>query len=282
MDCSGFTTARFGTQLVGRHEPPVGANRFYRSKELLVQPIENMVVISPGSFVMGSPDTEAGRSTNEGPQTTVTLTKGFYIGKYEVTQTEFLEVMGFNPSFVKGDEAPNRPVETVTWNNAVSYCEALTERERAAGQIPSTWSYRLPTEAEWEYCCRAGTATAYSFGDDSGLLAAHGWYDANAGHPTDDGFPTRPVGEKDPNPWGLHDMHGNVYEYCQDSWDKTSNYLGGNVIDPLVTTGFARIVRGGGAVYPASFARSAHRNGNFPDSGQAVHYGFKVVLAPSR
>jgi formylglycine-generating enzyme required for sulfatase activity len=217
------------------------------------------------------------RRSNEGPQTLVTLTKGFYMGKFEVTQAQYLAVIGSNPSFFQTPPDPSRPVETVSWNNAVAYCAALTLSERAAGRCPVDWAYRLPTEAEWEYACRAGTTTRFSYGEDPGytLLANYAWYNGNSGNTT------HSVGQKAPNPWGLYDMHGNVFEWCQDSWDGSSNYPGGSTTDPLVTTGSYRVLRGGYWRYFASIARCASRNGGNP-GGAPYDRGFRAVLAPGQ
>jgi len=132
------------------------------------------------------------------------------MGKYEVTQGEYLGVMDSNPSAFRTDLS--LPVETVSWFDATSYCWALTQRERAAGRIPSNCLYRLPTEAEWEYACRAWTSDRrFSDGDDPGYtnLTNYAWYEVNSGGTT------HPVGQKLPNAWGLYDMHGNVFEWCQ-------------------------------------------------------------------
>src|SRR5258707_1170682 len=138
----------------------VGGNRFYRA--LLQSPPTNMVFIPPNTFRLGSPTNEIGRAADEGPQTTMTITHGFWMGKYEVTQREYLAVVGANPSQFTGDL--NRPVETVSWLDATNYCAKLTEQELAAGRIPPGSHYRLPTEAEWEYAARAGTSTRFSYG----------------------------------------------------------------------------------------------------------------------
>jgi formylglycine-generating enzyme required for sulfatase activity len=152
---------------------------------------------------MGSPDSEQDRERDEGPQTLVTLTRGFWMGRYEVTQGEYLAVMESNPSYFTGDT--NRPVENVSWNDATNYCAKLTVRERAAGRLPAGWEYRLPTEAQWEYACRAGSTNRFHYGDDPGYteLANYAWYTINTGS-------TQAVGGKLPNQWGLYDMHGNV------------------------------------------------------------------------
>jgi hypothetical protein len=174
--------------------------RYYR----VIEARPNMVWIPPGTFMMGSPEDEEGRSEYEGPQTQVTLTKGFWMGKYEVTQGSTLDVMGNNPSFFNGlrhegteweiDYGVNlaRPVEMVSWDDVVAYCAALTERERMAGRIAPNSVYRLPTEAEWEHACRAWTSTRFSYGDDPGYtnLTNYAWYRDN------NGGTTHPVGEE--------------------------------------------------------------------------------------
>src|SRR5262249_9745907 len=139
-----------------------------------------------------------------GPQHRVTL-RAFYLGIYPVTQAQWDAVMASNPSHFKG---PDRPVESVPWDDCEAFCRKLTE---LTGHL-----CRLPTEAEWEYACRAGTTTAYSFGDKA-KLGEHGWYEANSGGQT------QPVGKQKPNAWGLYDMHGNVWEWCQD-WYAADSY----------------------------------------------------------
>lgn len=251
---------------------PATGRRFYRA--VAMEPPENMVFIPPGSFRMGSLKNEVGRSEEDGPQTEVIIRRGFWMGKYEVTQGEYEAVMGNNPSQFKGD--PNRPVEQVSWFNARDYCVKLTERERLAGRIAPNSLYRLPTEAEWEYACRAGTSTRFSYGDDPGLtdFADYAWYGPNS-----DGQ-THPVGQKLPNRWGLYDMHGNVKEWCQD-WHAKA-LPGGRVVDPQgPATGSARVIRGGGSYRNhliASFCRSSTRYAH--DSPGTYGPGFRVVLVP--
>jgi formylglycine-generating enzyme required for sulfatase activity len=241
-------------------------------------PQANMVWIKEGSFEMGNPDSEVGRSGNEGPRTSVTISRGFWMGIHEVTQAQYKAVIGSNPSSFSDDTS--HPVERVSWNNAVAYCTALTTSERVAGNCPEDWSYRLPTEAEWEYACRAGTATRFSYGDDLDytLLTNYAWYGGNGGNSEDK---THPVGQKVPNSWGLYDMHGNVWEWCQDSWDGSNNYPGGSTTDPLVTTGLNRVFRGGAWSSFAGHARCANRNYILPRFAYSGR-GFRVVLAPGQ
>ena len=226
-----------------------------------------MVWIEPGTFTMGSPSNERGRRSDEGPQTQVTISRGFWLGKHEVTQGQYEAVMGTNPSRYKGNL--HRPVENVSWDDAVAYCEQLTLREQVAGRLPQGWEYRLPTEAQWEYACRAGTTTRFSFGDSDAELGQHAWYNGYSG--------THYVGGKLPNPWGLYDMHGNVYEWCAD-WKHT--YPGGSVTDPTgPNTGSYRVYRGGCWDSFARFCRSANRDRDGPSF---THYGlgFRVALVP--
>ncbi|HOA60875.1 MAG: formylglycine-generating enzyme family protein [Verrucomicrobia bacterium] len=235
------------------------------------------VWIQPGRFIMGSPTTERGRSSVEGPQTVVTLTRGFWLGKYEVTQREYLAVMGENPSLFASDL--NRPVESVRWYDATNYCGKLAAQERAAGRLPTGYDFRLPTEAQWEYACRAGTTTRYSFGDalecDDRCAACSvaARYMCWCGSPGDQGYP---VGRKLPNPWGLYDMHGNVYEWCHDRW---MNFLpGGTVVDPVgPDSGSDRLIRGGSWYDQGQYCRSAARGGNWPGIGANL-LGFRVAL----
>jgi formylglycine-generating enzyme required for sulfatase activity len=261
--------------------------RFYRA--VVFAAPTNLVFIPPGTFRMGSPTNEMDRYESEAPQTAVTISRGFWMGKYEVTQGEYLAVMGSNPSFFNGvrdwPEAGtdygtdlSRPVERVSWDDATNYCATLTQRERAAGRISINSVYRVPTEAEWEYACRGWTSTRFSYGDDPGYtnLTNYAWYTANSGGTT------HPVGQKLANPWGLYDMHGNVWEWCQDWFDV---YPGGIAIDPQgPATGSDRVYRGGSWydwVDGGGGCRSALRY--YGDPGHLFPgFGFRVLLAPGQ
>jgi formylglycine-generating enzyme required for sulfatase activity len=182
--------------------------------------------------------------------------------------------MGTNPSlFSMFKGSTNLPVEGVSWGDATNFCSRLTGRERQAGRLPTGYVYRLPTEAEWEYACRAGTTTRFSFGDDPQLaeLGKYAWFDGNSANQT------HPVGGKAPNPWGLYDMHGNVWEWCLD-WKAV--YSGGSVTDPKGSiSGSAHVLRGGSWFNLAWNCRSANRDFNFPDL-LIGNRGFRLVLAP--
>ena len=195
----------------------------------------------------------------------VTLTKPFMLGMYEVTQFQYEQVMGKNPSTFKRS---NNPVEHVSWANAVEFCRKLSElpAEKAAGRV-----YRLPTEAEWEYACRAGTTTEYSFGNRPALFA-HAWFDGNSKDTT------HPVGGKNRNAWGLYDMHGNVSEWCQDWY---GDYRSGTGVDPTgAAPGSYRVIRGGSYRDPAELYQSAYRYW-FTPSARFYFLGFRVCLSPS-
>ncbi|MBM3832669.1 MAG: formylglycine-generating enzyme family protein [Verrucomicrobia bacterium] len=242
------------------------SRRFYRAVR---QARPEMIFIPPGAYQMGSPANEVGRAEDEGPQTAVTLSKGFYMAKYKVTQQDYQWVIGTYPSVFTGDV--KRPVETVDWQDAANYSAQLTKRERAARVIPQNCVYRLPTEAEWEYACRASTTTRFSYGDDLDykMLANYAWYEDNSSHTT------HAVGEKLPNPWGLYDMHGGLWEWCQDWYGP---YPGGSAVDPQgPATGSYRVYRGGSWGCEPPQCRSATRGYN--PEGETGYVGFRVVLA---
>jgi formylglycine-generating enzyme required for sulfatase activity len=160
----------------------------------------------PGKFLMG-PYAGPPVASEAVP---VTLSRGFWMGKYLVTQSLYEFVMGENPSGFRG---ASLPVESVFKHQADEFCAKLTRIERAAKRLPEGWEYRLPTEAQWEYACRAGTTTAYSWGDDAKEAGDYAWYAANSPRKQ-----PHPVGQKKPNPWGLYDMHGNCDEWVRDAW----------------------------------------------------------------
>ena len=204
----------------------------------------------PGDFLMGSTSSEEGRVDGES-QHKVTLTRGFWMGKYEVTQGQWQAVMGSNPSHFKG--SADLPVEMVNWNDCQEFVKKLSQRTRNA--------YRLPTEAEWEYACRAGSTTAYCFGNDASGLGAYAWYEDNSG------ARTHGKGGKKANSWGLHDMHGNVNEWCQD-WG--GRYPTDAVKDPQGPSsgeyGDYRVQRGGSWATDSTSCRAASRKGDTPDA----------------
>ena len=247
----------------------------------MVTPVSGMVWIRPGSFAMGSPSNELGRSggsiSAESPLTTVSITRGIWMGSRELTQGEWIALMTNNPSAHTGDT--NRPVEMVSWNNCTDYCARLTIREQASGHIPANWTYRLPTEAEWEYAARAGTQTRFYFGDDPtgyAIATNYIWYATNSV------ATTQRVGLKIPNQWGLFDMLGNVWEWCSD-WQvgiSSGPLPGGAVINPQgATNGTFKILRGGSYVNPVETERCAVRGADYPTSA-GNNYGFRLVLAP--
>ena len=220
-----------------------------------------LMLIPPGEFLMGSPAFEEGRQGDEA-QHKVTLTKPFFMGITEVTQAQFFRVLRKNPSKFK---AAKHPAEMVTWDEAVEFCARLSDlpAEKRVGRV-----YRLPTEAEWEYACRAGTTTAYSFGNDEGQLSNYGWHKANAGDAH------RPTALKKPNPWGLHDMHGNVVEWVHDTYRR---YTGDAVTDPRVHSyGGNSVSRGGSWDNKSTYSRSSRRH-SMPFDHRHRSIGFRVV-----
>jgi len=243
-----------------------------------------LALIPAGKFMMGSPDSEEGHVDNEGPQHEVTLSKPFYMGVTEVTQAQYEAIMGANPSTFKGE---TNPVENVSCKDATEFCKKLSEKTRQA--------VRLPTEAEWEYACRAGSKTKFCFGDADEALGDYAWYHANSGGTT------HPVGQKKPNAWGLYDMHGNLWEWCSDWY--AQNYADAKAVDPqgpasgidasrlsawswfiftmmpkTSSTSF-RVLRDGGWYCGPDGCRSAARGGGlFPSGGD---YGFRVAVPVS-
>ena len=234
----------------------------------------DMIWIEPGTFIMGSPTDELGRDSDE-TQHQVTLTQGYWLGRYEVTQAQYEAVMEKNPSKFKGADLP---VEKVSWYNAMDFCAKLTDIERAAGRLPEGYEYTLPTEAQWEYACRAGTTTALNSGmnlsdkNKCPEMDEVGWYEYNSDSTT------HPVGQKMPNAWGLYDMHGNVFEWCLD-WH--GSYPSSAVTDPKgSSSGSYRVLRGGNWNFNAYSCRSAYRFDSTPSDFNRNYYGFRVALAP--
>jgi formylglycine-generating enzyme required for sulfatase activity len=245
-------------------------------------------LIPPGEFVMGSAPEEIEEAlqlvnTSEAlsaeciesgaPQHRVRITQPFYLSVHEVTQQDYLAVSGKNPAkFSDGDRFASHPVERVTWNDAAAFCVQLSQREGLR-----SGSYRLPTEAEWEFACRAGTTTKYVTGDRDEELAAAAWIGNNS-----DSF-THPVGLRTANPFGLCDMHGNVWEWCQDVWDPAyyQQFAKATATDPqgpLPAADAHRVTRGGSWMWGASRCRSSYRDHS--DAMTAIHViGFRVALS---
>jgi formylglycine-generating enzyme required for sulfatase activity len=226
-----------------------------------------MVLIPAGEFTMGAPDSDEDAGDWERkPQHRVRITKPFYLGKYLVTQQQWEAVMGGNPSQFKG---PKNPVETVNWAECQPFFRKLNAKPG-----PGKGKFQLPTEAQWEYACRAGSTTQYGFGDDPSGLDEYAWYAANSGGKS------HPVGEKKPNPWGLYDMHGNVWEWCQD-WYDGGYYAKSPADDPTgPARGRIRVLRGGGWINPAWHCRSSQRSNLSPSLRNSI-LGFRVCLVPA-
>ena len=271
-----------------------------------------MAWIPPGTFTMGSPDAEQGRKADESPQTTVTLTKGYWLGNTEVTIGEWKAVTGQSlrekvtkllndetlydfdgkkmnerdfmhfdkndPDKIMANEDDRLPMYFVSWNEAMEFCHKLTEQEHAHGRLPAGYAYTLPTEAQWEYACRAGT-TGPAYSDSS--LDDIAWYVKNSfrGY-TGKGLGNPPagprhVGAKLPNQWGMQDILGNIWEWCRDWYGP---YAGGRVTDPTgPETGSYKVNRGGSFGSGANDERSANRAKNPPNEDSAYR-GFRVAL----
>ncbi len=235
------------------------------------------VLIKPGSYMLGSPASEPMRDDDE-DQHQVTLTTGFYLQATEVTQGQCLAIMENNPSYFD-DCGKDCPVEQVAWNDVQEFISKLNMQDKAR-------TYRLPTEAEWEYACRAGSTTSYSFGQDMSIVGQFGnvcdinceagWKESSL----DDGYKnTAPVKSFKPNKWNLYDMHGNVWEWCQDWKD---SYPRISVSDPTgPETGKSKILRGGGCVFDAKFCRSANRYANLPTI-KYRNLGFRLVFTEKK
>jgi len=234
-----------------------------------------MALISAGDFLMGSDRGDE----DEKPAHRVHVS-GFCMDKFAVTQKSFEALMGTNPSKFKG---PDKPVERISWLAAVKYCNMRSlkeglhpcyDTETMACDFEAD-GYRLPTEAEWEYACRAGSTTDYSFGNDPALLREYGWFKENSGEATN------PVGQKQPNAWGLHDMHGNVSEWCNDFYAQDAYQRSGGVDPRGPATGEKRVLRGGNWRSEASGCRSSARSAESPGFADVCFgyetYGFRCV-----
>ena len=231
--------------------------------------------VAPGRFRMGSPAGEAGRSDDEGPQTDVTFSSGFWLGMFPVTQEEWKAVAepasGLNPEpgFFRGTRLP---VEQVSWDDCQAWIQELNAVESAGNRLPPGFQYRLPTEAEWEFCCRAGSSTRFQGGEPDGALDEYAWHSGNSGGRT------HPVGEKKANAWGFYDLHGNVWEWCEDRYGPLA---GGKVTDPRGPMhGLKRVHRGGSWGMAPARCRCAYRVWNKPGYRDYT-LGFRIALAPA-
>ncbi len=237
----------------------------------------DMIFCPPGTFTMGSPTNETGREGDE-TQHQVTLSHGFYLGKHEITQAQYQAVMNGNSAGLSADpsqyKGSNRPVEKVSWNDVKVFLTRLNAMEQTAGRLPTGWKYVLPTESQWEYACRAGTTTAYSWGDDINSSRANYNWDGG-GNDGNDFKQTRDVGQYAANPWGFFDMHGNVWEWTAD-WYQAAYPTGNPVVDPTgPASGSNRVLRGGSWSSDGSRLRSARRGNDTPGT-RNTDVGFRV------
>jgi formylglycine-generating enzyme required for sulfatase activity len=322
-----FSLLMSGDALSGSGETPaLPQSGLPWSLPLTNRPSLQMVWIPPGKFLMGSPASETGRKPDEGPQTEVTLTRGFWLGRTMVTIAQWKSVMNLDvrgqlskmlhddtlydlggkkqtvrdymrfgrdddPGDHIGGEAGDLPMYFVSWNDAMEFCQKLTARERTAGSLPPGYEYTLPTEAEWEYACRAGTSNATYAGPmvvdgrSAPVLDNLAWYSANSpdGY-TGKGFNVsgrtggpHPVAQKQPNDWGLYDMYGELWQWCRDSYGP---YPGGSVTDPIgPPTGTDCVNRGGSFGSGPRDERSANRAKN-PPAEASAYRGFRLALCP--
>jgi formylglycine-generating enzyme required for sulfatase activity len=268
------------------------ANKEREKNNFIIEEINlEMIKCPAGSFMMGSPESESGREECE-KQLKVIISKSFYIGKYPVTQKQYQAIIGINPSFFMSDYSnrtigcndkrinlitnENNPVDSVNWNNAKEFCEILNARFNNI--IPHGYMFDLPTEAQWEYACRADTTTALDSGkniiyvaDKCQNLDEVAWYYENSGGQTHE------VGQKSPNNWGIYDMLGNIREWCRD-W--SGNYTEDTIIDPKgANHGSDRVIRGGSWDDFGNICRSAYR-GSWPGNWKDKRFGFRLALVP--
>jgi formylglycine-generating enzyme required for sulfatase activity len=264
------TLALLAVSLLSSADPPGAVPSREQVLKLFV---EELVPLTPGqgkfpaSFTLGSRDKDA--PATEKPAVPITLKHPFAISRYEVTQELYQHIMGNNPSKWKGRR---NSVEMVNWEEANTFCQKLTTELRKLKLIGDIEVIRLPSEAEWEYACRAGTTSAWSFGDKEDELGAHAWYNKNS-----KGYDP-PVGQKKPNPWGLYDMHGYVWEWCSDAWSPThegadagGSPRGGRDVKE-------RVVRGGSWGDSAAASRSSFREGK-PADTRSDRIGLRCVKA---
>ena len=222
------------------------------------------VLIPAGSFTMGADKNFEDASDHETPRHPVTISRAFYMGKYEVTQAQWVAVMGQNPSKFKGR---SNPVEQVSWEDAYEFIERLNAKEGHT-------RYRLPSEAEWEYAARAGSDSTFSFGDYAAALSQYAWFAEDYASGS-----THPVGEKQPNAWGLYDMLGNVWEWVHD-WYGETYYRNSPEVDPTgPSNGTEHVRRGGGWRSPIKYCRSASRV-SYSLGYRNTDFGFRVALFP--
>ena len=258
-------------------QPTESSQAFFRLVLHEMSVHSDMVWVPPGQFQLGSPYDEAERYADEGPQQLKVIPVGFWVHKYEVTQAEYIELMGNNPSFgynsEAGELAANLPVDSVTWEEAKEYCRRLNKQELEANRVPPGYEYRLPTEAEWEYVARAGTTGAYSFGESDKVLhlGEFGWWRENSGETP------MPVGQLAPNPWGLYDIHGNVFEWCLEDYDA---YEEGGFV--AFSGADYKVIRGGSFYCPATILRSACRIEPQISDFRNWLTGLRVFLAPKQ
>jgi formylglycine-generating enzyme required for sulfatase activity len=235
----------------------------------------------PGTFTMGTPKSTSKRSSDdeEAVTVTVTLTRGFWLGKYEVTQSNWEKVMKTSPwdadPWKDGTVrvGPDFPVTFVDYDDAVQFCRRLTDQERRAGRLPAGFVYTLPTEAQWEYACRAGTQDVYSFGNSNADLYDYAWFGGKWGGSAIHEKYAHQVGLKRANPWGLYDMHGNVAEWCRDDYVKK---LPGGTDPEVVSGGSARVTRGGD--WLLGDCRSAGRCHTWKAGDRLCFVGFRAAL----
>lgn len=270
---SNSTLQTFTFQVVTTNHRRQIINRCYANGRYFVEDLGNgvtleMVEIPGGTFIMGSPKTELERKGCESPQHQVTV-PSFFMSKYQLTQEQYQAIIDHNPSCYQGNK---RPVETVNWDDAVNFCQKLSQKTHK--------TYTLPSEAQWEYACRAGTTTAFYFGESitPDLVNCHGNYPYASAARIRDRRETTDVGTFPPNSFGLYDMHGNVWEWCLDTWH--NDYEGApRDGSAWINDGCLRVVRGGSWYHNAAACRSASRHWNSQDH-RSLNYGFRVVCTP--